>query len=216
MKKEQKARVTYRKKPHQQRARVTVDIIIQAATKLIRESNDGNFNTNRLAEVAGVSIGTVYQYYEDKQAIVADICRRLIEEELSEIDGVRVRAREMADQSLEQAIAYLIDRMLKVNLHLYDLLREHYLRVYWEVDFFKIAVEDDPDRRYPEEWLLEVLEKYKPNLSVDDLQLAAELANSAIEGAIFVELLRRPEQVFEQAFKNELIHLAMRYLKRGQ
>lgn len=203
----------YRKKPRQQRAKVTVDIILQAATKLICESDDGDFNTNRLAAVAGVSIGTIYQYYSDKQAIVADICRRLIEKELSEIDDVRVQAAAQGEHSLEQAIGYLIERMLKVNHQLYSLLRSHYLRAYWQIDFFKVAVDEDPDRRTAEVWLAEILNKYQQEITIDNSKLAAELVYSAIEGAIFVEMLRRPEQAFESAFKAELNRLAMRYLK---
>ena len=47
-----------------------VDTILQAAARVLAEEGLGRATTNRIAEVAGVSIGSLYQYFPNKLAIV--------------------------------------------------------------------------------------------------------------------------------------------------
>ena len=63
--------ISVRKSPTQQRARVTVDGILEAAQLIISKEGYDYATTNHIAEIAGVSIGTVYQYFPRKEAIVA-------------------------------------------------------------------------------------------------------------------------------------------------
>jgi len=59
-----------RRRPSQDRARKTQLLIFESATKLLEQEGLEHFNTNRLAEVSGYSVGTIYQYFPDKRAIL--------------------------------------------------------------------------------------------------------------------------------------------------
>lgn len=65
-----------RKVPRQQRARTTVDYILEAATQVLEATGEAGFNTNAVAERAGVSIGALYRYFPDKQAILQALAQR--------------------------------------------------------------------------------------------------------------------------------------------
>ncbi len=65
-----KKRVSARKKPTQERALATVDAILRASAHILRTSGYGAATTNRIAERAGVSIGSLYQYFPSKEAIM--------------------------------------------------------------------------------------------------------------------------------------------------
>jgi len=65
-----------RKAPRQQRARASVDCVLEAAAQVLEASGDGGFNTNAVAERAGVSIGTLYRYFPDKQSILKALALR--------------------------------------------------------------------------------------------------------------------------------------------
>jgi AcrR family transcriptional regulator len=69
-------KLTVRKLPRQKRSTATVETILLAAARVLaRESLEG-FNTNRVAEVAGVSVGSLYQYFPNKSALVVALIER--------------------------------------------------------------------------------------------------------------------------------------------
>ncbi len=65
-----------RRIPRQTRASATVDAILTAAFQLLEAGGVEQLTTNHVAERAGVSIGTVYQYFADKQAILGALAQR--------------------------------------------------------------------------------------------------------------------------------------------
>ena len=65
-----------RRKPQQARSQVTYDSILQAAIQILQRSGPDALNTNAIAERAGVSIGTLYQYFPDREAILLAAARR--------------------------------------------------------------------------------------------------------------------------------------------
>lgn len=65
-----------RKRPRQQRAEETVACIIEAAAQVLEASGRSAFNTNAVAERAGVSIGSLYQYFPGKEALLIALMQR--------------------------------------------------------------------------------------------------------------------------------------------
>ncbi len=69
-----------RKSPKQERARETRDRILHSATQLFAERGVDNTSTNRIAAHAGMSIGSLYRYFADKEEILAELRTRLLAE----------------------------------------------------------------------------------------------------------------------------------------
>ena len=65
-----------RRAPAQERARQKVELILEAATRIIDQEGLAGLTTNRIAEVAGISIGTLYQYFKNKQQILSTLGER--------------------------------------------------------------------------------------------------------------------------------------------
>jgi len=59
-----------RKKPVQRRARATIAVIVEAGAQVLTQQGISGFTTNHIAERAGVSVGTIYQYFPNKEAIL--------------------------------------------------------------------------------------------------------------------------------------------------
>ena len=101
------AQLAPRKVPKQQRAQFTVDCILRAAESIIMKSGYDAANTNHIAEVAGVSIGSLYQYFPDKASIVRTLAERIM---LRVREGLR---ESLADvESVEDALGRL-DNLLE-------------------------------------------------------------------------------------------------------
>jgi AcrR family transcriptional regulator len=71
-----------RKQPTQQRAAETVDAIVTAVERVLHTHGAEGLTTNRIAEVAGVSVGTLYQYFPNKQALVGALQERVLQQML--------------------------------------------------------------------------------------------------------------------------------------
>ena len=65
-----------RREPSQERSRQKIELMLEGATRIIDGDGLAALTTNRVAELAGVSIGTLYQYFPNKQAILAALGRR--------------------------------------------------------------------------------------------------------------------------------------------
>ncbi len=65
-----------RKMPRQRRAQASVDLILEAAARVLEATGEAGFNTNAVAERAGVGVATLYRYFPDKQAILRALALR--------------------------------------------------------------------------------------------------------------------------------------------
>jgi AcrR family transcriptional regulator len=105
-------KTSHRRKPSQERAQITVEAMLDAVIKLLKRGGVSSITTNRIAETAGVSIGSVYQYFPNKRAIFIALHDRHIRQ----VDRVMERRMaESAEATLEELIASWIDGMIEAH-----------------------------------------------------------------------------------------------------
>lgn len=102
----------HRRKPQQNRARQTVEVVLDSVAELLKRDGVGAVTTNRIAGVAGVSIGSVYQYFPDKKAIFIALHQRHI----GQIDRLLQNSLvENAGASLETMIRAMVEAMIDAH-----------------------------------------------------------------------------------------------------
>lgn len=69
-----------RREPKQNRSRQTVDAVLEGVQLVVRRHGPQSITTNRIAEAAGVSIGSLYQYFPNKRAIFTALHERHVDE----------------------------------------------------------------------------------------------------------------------------------------
>src|SRR5947207_7529364 len=84
-----------RKEPVQRRARETVDAILTATERIAREQDFERVTTNEIARLAGVSVGSLYQYFPCKQALIIAVAERREAEIAKLVENALVRASTM-------------------------------------------------------------------------------------------------------------------------
>ena len=96
-------RVVARRQPKQERSRQTVDVVLDGVQRVLRREGARAITTNRIAEAAGVSVGSLYQYFPDKQAIFAALHDRHVEQvrEVMERTSADCGARSLEDFTRE-------------------------------------------------------------------------------------------------------------------
>ena len=112
--------LNYKKVPKQARAKATVNAIIQASAQILVEEGYAGLTTNRVAERAGVSIGSVYEYFPGKEAMVAAVATQLVEVMLAEMQSALLRAERLA---FEPAMRHWIESLYKISCAQHQLLK---------------------------------------------------------------------------------------------
>lgn len=106
-------RLVPRKRPQQGRSQATYDAILEAAARILENEGRGALTTNRVAERAGVSIGSLYQYFPAREAILAELICRIRHE--MHADFVTA-SNATLDGSLTAAVDALISASLRHHL----------------------------------------------------------------------------------------------------
>lgn len=107
------SKFSLKKQPVQLRSQFLVDSIKQAATQVLKLYGVEGFNTNIVAERAGVSIGSLYQYFESKEILVAEIKR----DHFSQLRANFKQAQSLFDGSdINQVIDGFVDASMQGHL----------------------------------------------------------------------------------------------------
>ena len=101
-----------RKKASQERSRATVDALVEATARILVREGFDKASTNRIAEVAGVSVGSLYQYFPSKEALVAAVIERHNQEIMQTVRG---ELAEVASQPMEQGVRKLVAVAVKAH-----------------------------------------------------------------------------------------------------
>lgn len=198
-------KTTPRKRPKQERAHQTVEAILTAAAQLLVSRGYAGASTNRIAERAGVSIGSLYEYFPNKDAIVATLTKRLLEQRL---EIIRSKLTELADAPLDRATREIIRALFhakRIQPRLESALATG-------VPQARASIARQFNRR-AREALLPALEARVPALRPRDLELAVFIIVNSLYGAIDAALQERPDLIDDDRFVDELATLALAYLE---
>jgi AcrR family transcriptional regulator len=198
-----------RKQPSQDRSRATVDALIEATARiLVRESFD-KASTNRIAEQAGVSIGSLYQYFPSKEALVAAVIDRHKQELMQVARDALARVGKLP---LEEAVRELVALAVathRINPRLHRVLAEQIPRTgrLRNVEAFN---------RENYALFRAYLADHRAEIRAVDLDLAAFVCVTSIEALTHTAVLHRPEMLSEDASEglvDEATRLIVRYLR---
>lgn len=118
-----------RKNASQERSRLTVDALIEATARILVREGFDKASTNRIAEVAGVSVGSLYQYFPGKEALVAALIDRHNQKIMRAVRGELAEAMHLP---VEQAVRKLVAVAIKahrIDPRLHRVLAEQIPRV---------------------------------------------------------------------------------------
>jgi len=196
-----------RKQASQERSRATVDALIEATARILVREGFDKASTNRIAEAAGVSIGSLYQYYPSKEALVAAVIERH-NRDLMQI--VRAALAEVArlpfDQAVRRIVAAAVDAH-RLDPRLHRVLAEQIPRT------GRLATVDGFNREYFT-LFKDYLDRHKARLRAVDLEMAAFVCVTSIEALTHTAVLHHMLSDDRVAILvDEATRLVMRYLR---
>lgn len=198
-----------RKEATQDRSRATVNALVEATARILVKEGFDKASTNHVAEVAGVSVGSLYQYFPSKEALVAAVIERHNQEIML---TVRSELAGIASQPLAQGIRQLIAVAVKahrVDPKLHRVLAEQIPRV------GKLEkVEAFNSRNHT--LFRDYLESRRDEIGVPDLDLASFVCVTSIEALTHNAVLHHSKTLSDEAMErlvDEGTRLIVGYLK---
>ena len=188
-----------KKVPKQDRSRETVEAIVEATTRIIEAHGLAGLSTNRVARVAGVSVGSLYQYFPNKEALV---------------DEVRARF----EARFRTALLALLGRMPSLGLR--EAIRA-WVTTLVELHAESPGVHNAVGRGTPEEAhealavvVTGYLDAHADEIRRSDRRLAGRIVLDTAEALVHNTALREPALLDDRRWVEEVCELLERYLVR--
>ena len=199
-----------RKRPVQARSRRTVDAVLKAAAQVFTRRGYAGATTNHIAERAGVSVGSLYEYFPSKDALL----EALMEAHLAEGETVlQTAAAEVAARGV-QDLASVVRHTARAMVELHARDRK----------LHRILFEEAPLSRRVRQMLVDIetraIERAEmvlanhPDVAVPDPALAAAVVVHTVE-ALTHRLVLHGAGEDDDAYVEEIVQLIVRYLRRG-
>jgi AcrR family transcriptional regulator len=198
-----------RKNASQERSRATVDALVEATARILVREGFDRASTNRIADVAGVSVGSLYQYYPGKEALVAAVIDRHNQDIMRVVRGALA---EVAAQPIEKAVRRLVAVAIeahRIDPKLHRVLAEQIPRT------GRLENVEAFDR---ETYALfrGYLESRRDEIRTIDLGLAAFVCVTSIEALAHMAVLHRSEKLSDEmvgTLVDETTRLVVGYLQ---
>ncbi len=203
-----------RKRPRQSRSQELVRAIREACLQVLGEEGPQRLTTQRIADVAGVNIASLYQYFPNKEAILAEVFEVQMKQLTDEAAQSFARIQRLSLQSLEATLAAIIDLEIHFLSRLYRLHPDFYLSYQRSFDILNRVNELTQAQANPswERWFPQFLRQYQAQLREGDIDTMAFIARHSMESCLHAALEERPEALDEPGFRSELLTLLLRFL----
>jgi AcrR family transcriptional regulator len=194
-----------RKSPSQGRARETVEAILEATARILVKHGYAGTNTNLIAELAGISVGSLYQYFPNKESLIAALNVRHAERIHSRIAA---RLIELEGKSLREAIPALVREVVAVHLENPELER----MLETELSYLDAPLGDDEADRNIIEMSRRFLESHKREIRRRDLGLANIVILKMLESLVHALLFQYPGRASNQQRERAVSEAVLGYL----
>ncbi|HEX3770440.1 MAG TPA: TetR/AcrR family transcriptional regulator [Polyangiaceae bacterium] len=198
-------RTAPRKKPRQGRSQATVETILDATARVLCTTGYDRASTNRVALAAGVSVGSLYQYFPSKEALVAALAAR----HMAKMTAlVRTKLAEVAAEPMPVAVRTIIGAMFEahqVDPKLHKVLIEEVPRIGRLENLRGVEKETEC-------LVAALLESRRSELRRSDTEVVAFMLVAAVEAVTHASVVAEHEPARARLVADELADLVLRYL----
>lgn len=194
-----------RNEPLQNRSRATVDAILEASIRVLEQGGREALTTARAAEVAGVSVGTLYQYFGSRDAILDALQDRELTRATEFIQEILANTETIDDRKLARSIVEGLMRLYQAAPSLHRLLAVEGLRI------------TPPERVLAFDLRLVAairgfLSHSPIRLKRTNLDAASFVVYQSVRASMLAYLIEKPAGVDTPALCEELTELILSYL----
>jgi AcrR family transcriptional regulator len=182
-----------------------VEVILEATARVLGERGYAGTNTNVVAERAGVSVGSVYQYFPNKDSLVTALHERHAAQMYAAIDAVLGASRARSLRGHVQAMVRALLAAHQVEPELHRVLEKEF--PFFDAPRDESAADDSIFRR-----VRQLLEEHRADIAPRNLDLATWIVLQIIESLVHAAVIEPPAQFDVAAIEAGIVDALMGYL----
>lgn len=196
-----------RKEPRQERAKSTVDALFEAMLDIVSKHDERDPTVQAIADRAGTSVGSVYQYFPSKGALVSALLRYHLKLRMAELDAALTDAR--TTTTPEEAAERLVTGLLS-QTRSRPLLEKAMVRYFARAGDIATLTEMD-EHMYAS--VRSFLASLGTAIRPVNLDTAAFVISNTLRSAVLLSIVQKPERLDDPDFARELVRLVTGYLR---
>ncbi|MDO7195383.1 TetR/AcrR family transcriptional regulator [Acinetobacter nosocomialis] len=195
-----------RKSPVQARSTATIEVLHEATIQVLLKEGIVKCNTTRIAERAGVSVGSIYQYYPNRDSLLAAVLQRHLDSVAEKIEELCLKYEKTSIRTL---ISALVDEIILAKLS-----NPEESKALYAISGERGGL--DLSKRMNDRMLAAVsnLLESASDIEFDDSQIVAEFVLGAIMGLIRRVLENQVTDKVEQVLESHLKLMVVAYLQQ--
>ena len=194
-----------RKKPSQARSKAMVDTILDATARVLIERGYAKTNTNVVAEMAGISVGSLYRYYPNKNALISALQERHVDKMVA-LFVDNITANMASDGTLAGDLKALIDALVGAHL------LEPELNRILEEEVSSCYIPNSEVRQKFFAGAKVLLNRHRAELTIDDIDLAAFVVVRILKVLVKNVVLPVPAGVDASKLQAQILPVVLGYL----
>jgi AcrR family transcriptional regulator len=203
---DEKPPISVRKSPKQERSKTLVEAILTASARVLSTVGFDKSTTNRIAEIAGISVGSLYQYFPNKEALVGALLERYVS---NHVKVIETKISELNGMAEEEIVALLIRTVLDDVIAHKKLLRVVGAQVF-KVGGLNAVVDG---RKRIEKTIRNLIHENRDKITkVKNLDHASYVIVSSVAGITESLIFDEIDDEFQKKLVDETIDLVKRYL----
>jgi len=178
---------------------------MEATAHILREEGYSQLNTNYIATKAGISIGSLYQYFPNKETIIAELHRQHFKKAR---DEMKKAYQQMEGLSFDAASRLLLESTIKV--HQIDPKLHRVMST--QIPILNLSEDDSSShsvRKILEQFFYAHKDSLRPNL---DIPLAAHISYQLVISVTHAAVIDEPELLNNPKFVDELLRMLLLYV----
>ena len=199
-----------RKRPTQRRSQETVDAILEAGARVFAQRGFAGGTTNHIAETAGVSVGSLYEYFPNKGAILVAIAQRQLDRMIADVQHA------IAAESPDEPLGDLLGRFVRTMLDVHEADPELHRVIFGEAphpsELHACVLQMEETLAHTIEARLSTC----PEVAVRDTDTAAHLAVQTVEALTHRFVHHGIHELGREAFVDEVVVLLRSYLANSE
>ncbi|QXZ09784.1 TetR/AcrR family transcriptional regulator [Comamonas sp. Y33R10-2] len=202
-----------RKQPVQARSRAMVDAVAEACLRILEKEGEDALTVNRIAEVSGATSGSIYQYFPNKESMIAAVYERLLNQESEQLYRMR---EQLHGLPLQAVLCQVFSNMIRVELRLHSLSSGFHARYRTALHLGQWHAPQSSPQEFINTTWLPLLEIHASEVQTEHRALAAYLMGKGLREIIHSAVQDVPEQAQSAEFLDALVAMAMSCTKGRQ